>query len=267
MKQIGIQELRQLQLGLTDSIDAFCKEKGLRYSLSGGSLLGAVRHKGFIPWDDDVDVLMPRPDYERFIQEFNGTHPYYRVENYRNVPDYPVIFSKLVDKRTKLKERKNSMICFGVFVDLFAVDGQPSDYNEFETFEKEYAHLSKQYHNSAPMYKYTTDPTVMVKTFVRGLFYPKLQKTAEKIEAHLAKYPFETSKYAGALMGGSGLGTHVPTEVFKHYTRMKFEDREYSCIEDYDTYLTTMYGDYMTPPPVSKQKAPHFNTVWWINEK
>ena len=71
MKQIFIEEMRKLQISILLYVHDFCKENNIRYSLSGGTLLGAVRHKGYIPWDDDIDIMMPRPDYERFVNEFN----------------------------------------------------------------------------------------------------------------------------------------------------------------------------------------------------
>ena len=105
---------------------------------------------------------------------------------------------------------------------------------------------------------------VRVKSAIRGPFFPPREKTMDQIKSLLEKYPFGSTGFAGAIMGGSKMGTHVPDSVFKGFTRMEFEGRSISCIKDYDTYLTRMYGDYMTPPPPREQKTNHFGTVYRI---
>jgi len=266
-KYLSNSELREVQLQIMDSIDEYCVQNAIRYSLADGSLLGAIRHKGFIPWDDDVDVIMPRPDYERFIAGYNGFNPNYLAENYRRNHDFPVTFTKVMDTRTTLMQKNNKITCFGVFVDVFAVDGQPDDYQEFEKYCKEYEKAREDFHKKAPLYKYTTSPIVKLKTHLRAPFYPSMEESAAKIDALLAKYPFGSTSYAGAIIGGSGLHTHIPVGVYDEYARRPFENRSYFCVKDYDTYLKVMYGDYMTPPPASKQRPDHFFKVWWNDDR
>lgn len=262
---LDLQQIRQIQLSMMDRLDAFCTSRGIRYSLSGGSLLGAVRHHGFIPWDDDMDVLMPRPDYERFLIEFplSGQEGCI-LENLRTDPDWPLSFTKLMDTGTVLVQRRNGLRRYGVFIDIFAVDGQPSDDAAMELYYRRYRHLSHELHKRAPLHRFTDKPSIKAKVVIRRCFHGPSKTVVRAIDELLASYPFESSEYAGAIMGGSGMGTHIPKTVFEHYTRLPFEDREYSCLQDYDTYLSRMYGDYMTPPPPRKRVSPHLETCYKI---
>ena len=120
MKEISPAEFRVHMMDILQDMQRFCDEKGLRYYLSYGSLLGAVRHKGFIPWDDDIDIWMPRPDYERFAKEYD--HPYYKVLSAWTDKNYPLDFPKVHDIRTKVVEEGGDGE-WGVFVDIFILDG------------------------------------------------------------------------------------------------------------------------------------------------
>ena len=99
-----IQELRQIQMGILDEVHRFCEAHGLRYFLSSGTLIGAVRHKGYIPWDDDIDIYMPRKDYEQFLQTFSDANGIYRAINHSTESHYYYTFAKVVDLRTKMLE-------------------------------------------------------------------------------------------------------------------------------------------------------------------
>ena len=117
-----IQELRGVQLGILDDIHAFCVDNGIRYFLACGTLIGAVRHKGYIPWDDDIDLYMPRDDYERFINEFKSVSGNCRVLDPKKEKHYYYTYAKVVDKRTLLVEPEADGYRIGVYVDVFPVD-------------------------------------------------------------------------------------------------------------------------------------------------
>ena len=97
-----IQELRQIQMGILDEVHRFCEAHGLRYFLSSGTLIGAVRHKGYIPWDDDIDIYMPRKDYEEFLQAYTSDSGHYRAINPQTENHYYYTFAKVVDLRTRM---------------------------------------------------------------------------------------------------------------------------------------------------------------------
>ena len=123
MREITLAEKKQLMLSVMDEIDAFCRENGLTYFLVGGTLLGAVRHKGFIPWDDDMDIGLPRKDYERLIREFRSGSGKVRVFDFRNKEDYFWPSAKAVAENTVLYELDDRKHPIGVFIDVFPFDG------------------------------------------------------------------------------------------------------------------------------------------------
>ena len=123
MRTITSDELRSIQLDLLQKTADFCEANGIRYFLCGGTLLGAIRHKGYIPWDDDIDIAMPRTDYDRFCMTFNQPNSKYRVKSLSTHPDYNNAFAKVYDDRTMLKELHYKGIHFGVYIDVLPVDG------------------------------------------------------------------------------------------------------------------------------------------------
>ncbi len=262
-ESLNLAQIRQRQLEMLDIFDDFCTTRGIKYSLSGGSLLGAVRHKGFIPWDDDVDLMMPRPEYERFLASFNKENVDIKAINYRVDPDFPRPFTKITDLGTRIAAR-NGINKYGIFLDLFPVDGQPDNEEETSEYVAEYERLNRLFYKKTPLYRMSDNLLVKIKSAIRGPFFPPREETMSKIKSLLQRYPFGSTGFAGAIMGGSKMGTHVPDRVFKEFTRMEFEGRSISCIKDYDTYLTRMYGDYMTPPPPRKQKTNHFAAVYRV---
>ena len=250
------EEFRQTMLEIMDRIDAFCTENGIRYSLDGGSLLGAVRHKGFIPWDDDMDVIMPRADYDRFWRLFNEAHTDYKAVNFQVDPDFPHTFTRVMDTRTLAMDH-NRVNKFGVFVDIYAVDGQPDDPAVFDDYVRTYIRLKNRFRKSAPLWHCTDSPLVALKTLLRHPFYPSRKKTAADLEALYHRWPMGATAHAGHIMGGSEWDTHMPAGIFEEYIRLPFEGRQYCCVKDYDTFLKTLYGDYMQLPPVEERKPYH----------
>ena len=125
MKTMDVNEIRQVQLDILSAVDEFCTVNNLRYFLSYGTLLGAIRHNGYIPWDDDIDITMPYPDYRIFIEKFR--HDTYRVNSIFLDPEYPYHLVKVDDKRTKLVEHTAKEIDIGINIDVSALIGLPSD--------------------------------------------------------------------------------------------------------------------------------------------
>ena len=123
LKEAGIEitEMKELMLDIMSSIDKYCRENGLRYSLAYGTLIGAIRHQGYIPWDDDIDIWMPRPDYMRFMQEYK--HEYYKAYCAELTPGWDRFIAKVCDERTVIDEGHGE-VC-GVYVDIFPIDGWP----------------------------------------------------------------------------------------------------------------------------------------------
>ena len=130
MKELTKEEMRTLWVHMLDVIDAWCRSNGVNYSLSSGTLIGALRHKGFIPWDDDIDIGMPREDYERFVRSFNCAYPGTQLMSPELDPRFCMPFAYVYREDTLLIEEKITYHNFpiGVKVDVFPLDGAPSDY-------------------------------------------------------------------------------------------------------------------------------------------
>lgn len=254
-RKVTMAELRQIQLDILDKIHEFCAERGLRYSLGGGTLLGAVRHKGFIPWDDDIDIMLPRPDYDRFLNEFVGVCPHYVVQHYRN-DDYAFPFAKVYDDRTILIEH---CITTGVFIDVFPVDGLP-DESSINSYIKRMDKLARSvYHNTRSATMYSS----FLRRWIKRLLFHSRTKSIERLEAHLHSYDFDSSSYAGAIIGKYHEKEYMQIKAFKKYIDVVFEGKTYKAIADYDLYLSKHYGNYMELPPKEKQVGDHCFEAWW----
>ena len=130
MNEIQIEELREIQMSILDGVDKFCRAKDIKYSISGGTLLGAIRHKGYIPWDDDIDISMLREDYERFEKEFPECYEgHLCLATLRRRKDWTLAFGKVYDSRTMGFMIGNKSVVTGVNIDVFPLDDVP-DINE-----------------------------------------------------------------------------------------------------------------------------------------
>ncbi len=248
-------DIRPLQLRLLDIltvIHQMCVEHGLRYYLVDGSLIGAVRHKGFIPWDDDMDICMPREDYEALIQHSKEWLPEpYEFVCFENDPKYPLHFGKVQDAGTTLIERPHLYYLGGVYVDIFPIDGAPEGLLRQRLYQMKYNYLRKAlYFLFRDPYRHGNGPSCWLPLLMRKLYtLPELQG---KIKRHMMKYDLKTSRLA-AVNHNDGLGSMVDKErVLGEPTPVEFEGKMFWGLKDNDAYLTQLFGDYMTPPPADK---------------
>lgn len=254
MKAITLQEIHQLQLHMLDCIHEYCIANNLRYSLGGGTLLGAIRHKGSIPWDDDVDIMMPRPDYERFLKGFYGKYEHCVLWDYTHDKHYPNLFAKVYDDRTILKE---SGLTYGVYIDVFPIDGLPAEENAKAYFEEK-SRLSWKLCVLGRSWW-----GMPWKCKLWWFVTPPLNTVMQRCNRFLRAYDFETAECTGCAVGKYGIKELMGKETFKHYINVEFEGRSYSAIADYDAYLVKHYGDYMQLPPENKRRTHHRYECWW----
>lgn len=263
MREATIQELRNVQLDILKNVDTFCKANGLRYSLCGGSMLGAVRHKGYIPWDDDIDIMMPRPDYDRFVATFSSDVDY--IIDFEKQEAFRETFVKICRKDTLMVDDLLQRGAFGINIDLFPIDGVPSD-KSLEYVEDVVAR-KEEIAKFCPFYKEMRSKKVlwMLKYWAKRIAYCKTEsilKLKADFHTHLCKTPFETSELAGVISGSYGKKEIVKKGVFIEYEEMPFEDSSFMAISRYDEYLGAIYGDYMKLPPVEKRTNPHHYHVY-----
>ncbi|MBQ9744179.1 MAG: LicD family protein [Clostridia bacterium] len=240
----------------------FCVEHGLRYYAAGGTALGAVRHKGFIPWDDDIDVVMPRPDYEKFKElsaSFDADFRY-RAEFPNQNKDFVYQYGKLYDTTTTLIESTRFKTKRGIFIDIFPIDGAGNTREEAlehlkDVFKK--INLLSAYNCAIRKGRkfYKNAAVVAMRCVPRFILNPK--KISEKAEDMCRSVSYDDSKFVANLVG---LGTHkeiMEREWMGTPTIAPFENVQIYCPEFCDKYLTQLFGDYMKLPPEEKRVSHH----------
>lgn len=268
-KLLTLKELQDILYDILKAFAKFCDDNGLRYYLFAGTLLGAVRHHDFIPWDDDVDVSMPRPDYERFI-ELTKDSPW----EYYEVCQYTQPFIKMVDKRTVMKERivKDKLNTQSVFIDIFPIDGLPDSEKRqklhFKKIRRYIRFLVFSIVDSKKVAKETNESLLkkccrnMIYTFF-SIFYYKHMRDALNNAAK--QYPYSESDYVSvSIWGFEEKDVSKRVELEKRIA-IPFRDSEFWCQGDYIDSLKKKYGDFMKLPPEDKRPSFHGICYWKDN--
>ncbi|MBP5561248.1 MAG: LicD family protein [Muribaculaceae bacterium] len=260
MKKINtVAELRQVQMGILDTVAQFCDTHGLVYFLSSGTLLGAVRHGGYIPWDDDIDLYMPRESYDRFLDSFHDDSGTYAVLQPGADKRYYYTFAKVVDTRTTLIEDEVSGYEIGIYIDIFPVDGAPEDMHEREQLFKRKKLLYKirrcKIADSNPL-----DSTLAYWCYrLLPVSVAWLDKRIDRlVRAHAGSTVVGNLTEAGPLRAASCF----PASCIDGQVDITFEGKMYKTMTGYKQYLELTYGDYMTLPPEDQRVRHHFTAHW-----
>lgn len=265
MREIQFEEMKRIELNILIYFTEVCEENNLRYYLGGGTLLGAVRHKGFIPWDDDIDVMMPRPDFQKLLSLSINNENYNIIKP--GTAGYYYNFAKLVDTRTILEEKGIKIIDgLGVYIDIFPLDGMPETPDARKKRFKELNSIRKRINNTCLLKpKFHRNPfaylnACRIYNSNKNIDLSSLQK---KYLDSALKNSFDDSEFVFAAGGAYGARDIFPGKWFEKEIELQFENLSVKAFNGYDFYLTQLYGDYMTLPPEDKRVTPHHSIVYF----
>ena len=260
----SIEEVHAIELGILDYFVSLCKRKGLRYFVAQGTLLGAARHKGFIPWDDDIDICMPRPDYDSFLELTCCIDPPYRLVHFEADNRFRRSFTKLIDERTDTEEPGDNKNFSGIWIDIFCVDGLGND--------KKTAHV---------LHRRNVRSCKRILFCREGLpgrsFFEKVCDAAcsaaicavnekwlyRQLRSVLLRTPYDESRYVGRNVDNFGELEVYERSLIGEMTTVLFEGRKLCAPAMFEEYLKHYYGDYHQLPPTEKRRPKHITNAKW----
>lgn len=269
-KELSIDEIKTLLIEELKYIDYICQKYNINYFLIGGSLLGAVRHKGFIPWDDDIDIGMLRKDYNKFVKILKKCKGRYQLVDIDTMKGYYLPFAKLIDNHTILIEDVKDSVELGIAIDIFPFDNCPvGDYEKACKFSKKL----NIYRNLLSLKCISKDKK---RGFLKNFLILSIQfifswisreALIKKINLIASKYLNEdNSEYVAELCYMPYGNREIYKKIWIEKTiRMKFEQYDFKVPVYYHEFLKNTFGDYMKLPPLDKQISHHDFKCWWKN--
>lgn len=267
-KEVNLRDLQLVELDILKEFIDICKNLNLRYFLAGGSVLGTVRHNGFIPWDDDIDVIMPRRDYDTFLEKGqNLMQKKYFLQTYKTDPEYTMGYAKIRNSETTFIEAtvQKQNINHGVFIDIFPLDG----YKPNEKIKNIIKKIKYKLYNIQIAKKYNTNTVNNIKshllTAISDIIYGNntVTQLLEKKEKIATKYNYDESKYICPFFDPvkEPLALVFSKDYFGNGLVKKFEGIDVVIPQDYDAFLRQHYGNYMELPPEEDRKPHHYNQI------
>ncbi|MDT2670807.1 LicD family protein [Enterococcus dongliensis] len=268
-KVLTLEEVHAGLLELLNEFNRICDELQIEYFLSGGSLIGAMRHKGFIPWDDDLDIMMLRSDYDKLIQNIDKLNPKYRLNCLETMTDWEYPFAKIDLPATYINDEYRT-VQHGLFIDIFPIDKLPDNLDEQTKIAKKVKILDLL-RGSGTKKKYR--PTEKMK-FVKNMIKPYANLRgpnyfARKID-QLARETNNSNQLSDTI-GVMVVSTHGTKEflsgnAFSEAIEVPFENTKSFIPHGYEEYLKNLYGDYMQMPPKEQQTPGHYKILMKIDK-
>lgn len=277
MKEMNIKEVQGISLELLKEVHDFCVENNIKYTLFAGTLIGAIRHHGFIPWDDDLDIALPRPEYERFIHSFKSKKGNKLFTREIQGDSVYIAFARLCEMDKTFVDDNHMPWCkeeTGIWIDIFPLDGIEEDKklatSRVNNIYKIWRLGTRARWSMGPSYICNSLFTKVVH-IVKHNIYKTICHFINPWEKHTKKcsaLDFEKSNYyANLSWPGWKMREYCPKHVLDDYILVPFEDSEFYVMKGYDESLRLKYGDYMQLPPIEQRIATHpFNTFYWKNK-
>lgn len=270
MKKIETKDIKKIQIEILKAFKNICEKNNFEYYLFFGTLLGAIRHKGFIPWDDDIDVIMPRKDYEKFInyciENENLISPL-KIAHYKTRKKYPIAIARLENSDYVITDENDNSFDLGLFVDIYPVDGVGNSIKDVERAAKRVI----RWKSCSSMFKNHgfERSRIRIVTKIRYAFYLLYEAIFDYWVSYLdkktQKKKIEDYSYIGIPCWESSV-SHYFDKTLLGKSYCVFEDEEYAIPSGYDAILTQMYHDYMKLPPIEERVPYHFGNVYLRSE-
>lgn len=252
--EYSAEEIHGRLLTMAKDFHQICVDNNLKYYMLGGTMLGAVRHKGFIPWDDDMDFGMPREDYDRFISISHRILPeHYELRFYKNAANSPMHYAKFIDNRTTLIETSYTNYVEGLYIDIFPLDGAGSGSCSDRIRAKRILWKQILIMNHCT----TREKTGLRKLLKKYAQMRNLDSLHASVEKLMTAKKLSESTLIANYLGAWAEKEIMPKEVMGTPRLYSFEDTEFYGSNNADAYLTSLYGDYMKLPPKEKQVFKH----------
>lgn len=264
-QSISLEEMQDIEFGILKFFKNICDKHELNYYLAYGTLLGAVRHQGFIPWDDDVDVIMPREDYYRLVNIMkNEKKSYYELVSFDTQPKFTAPLPKIIDTRTSLIQHYDLIekVPLGVYMDIFVVDGLAGDYEQaLRSYKNANNCFVKWARADAVLFPPDRTKLYGLLRWIRNSPYKirGVRYYMRRQRENNSRYSFYKSKYVAPLdMAGTSPKQYIYESAwFGNGRNLLFNGVEFRVPLDYDKILRNRYGDYMLLPP-EEEGSPDF---------
>ena len=244
-----------------------CKKHGLRYFIAYGSAIGAIRHKGIIPWDDDIDVVMPRPDFERLVEICRTTDlGNYELMTPYDTPRYYMPFAKMCNKNTTLLESEEYHCVLGMYIDIFVYDGMSNDMDVARNMLRQYRKYWNRFTVASSYYSWQKIKAKLGRGEIKDLIHYFIlslnrkyfrNKFLQKIHDTVHAFDYDSCETIIKYPPGYGEREVIPKAMIEESIEVPFENLKVTIQKEYDTMLRRYFGDYMQFPPIEEQQSHH----------